>query len=382
MWRHKYSHLFLRLSAALIVILLLVCCLFQRALATPVESESDTASSEFSEHFSHFTASGNDSISEAQSISEASDKLSKDFTLSGILSRFAQSIKQTLESYFKYFSGLTAIIIICGIACVVKDKNGSGEIAEYAGNLAVCTYCMSLVGALCENVELICREICTFLLAALPSVTALYASSVGPMSASASHGGTLTALNLIQSAVTLIIIPGTKAVLVLSCVSAITRFMDMSGFCALVKSALMWVLGILISMISAVMYFQTSLSASADGLAVRGMRFAAQSAIPIVGGVISESMRVVTESLRLVKSVCGVTGIFTIVTLILPPLALIVTHRICFGFTSALAGMLGINKSRTFLKEMQGVVNLLFACLAAVVFVGIIILGMFVKSVA
>lgn len=320
-----------------------------------------------------------ENFGDSDTVAEAADRIEREFTLQKLANSALDSLRETFFSYLSYFTGLIFIVTVSGIFTAVKDKMKGGDIADSICGLCLCSYTIALVSPLCDNIETVCRELCAFMLAALPSVSAIYASSVGAATAAASHAGTVTALGVIQSAVTLIIIPGAKAVLMLSCASAMTRFMDMSGFCSFIKGAIMWVLGILASLISAVMYFQTSLSASADSLSARGLRFAAQRAIPIVGGVISESLRVVSESLRLVKSVCGITGIMTLVYFILPPIMLILIYRMFFSFSGAVSGMLGYKKGQGFLKEVGGVVNILLACVVAVAFIMIIILGIFIK---
>ena len=48
---------------------------------------------------------------------------------------------------------------------------------------------------------------------------------------------------------------------------------------------------------------------------------------------------------------------------------------------AALAWIMGLRSGQGFLREMSGVVNILLAALAAVVFVGIILFGIFVKTI-
>ena len=85
--------------------------------------------------------------------------------------------------------------------------------------------------------------------------------------------------------------------------------------------------------------------------------------------------------MRLVKSACGITGLLTLLYIALPPLTIIAVYRIFLSLSAALAGIIGLRSGQGFLREMSGVVNILLAALAAVVFVGIILFGIFVKTV-
>ena len=336
--------------------------------------DEKSADGMFSEHIESF---GGDADS---SVGETAQRIRSEFTVKKILGDALRSTWEYFTSYFSYFAGLLFIVFISGVAASVRVNPSISNAVDNICSLSLCAYCVSLISPLCNNIGMILDEICTFLLASLPSVTAIYAGAVGVSSAAASHAGTVAGLEIIQSAVTYIVIPGAKAVLLLSCVSAFTRYMDMSGFCAFVRSTVMWTLGILTSLISAVMHFQTALAASADSLTVRGVRFAAQSAIPIVGGVISESLRVVTESMRVVKSACGITGILTLLYIALPPATLIAVYRISLSLSASLAGIMGLRSGHSFLREMSGVVNMLLACLASVLLIGVILFGIFVKT--
>ncbi len=348
---------------AVLSVLLSLVLFFTSGVCTVYAAETDVGSDEtsegmFSEHIESFGGDSNESTSEAIT------RIKRDFTVKKILGDAWRSVCEYFTSYFAYFAGLLFIVFVSGIASSARITPGiSGTVDSVCG------------------LGMILDEICAFLLASLPSVTAIYAGAVGASSAAANHAATVAGLEIIQSAVTYVVLPGAKAVLLLSCVNAFTRYMDMSGLCAFVRGALMWTLGILTSLISAVMHFQTALGASADSLSVRGIRFAAQSVIPIVGGVIAESLRVVNESMRLVKSACGITGLLTLLYIALPPLTLIAVYRVFLSLSAALAGIIGLRSGQGFLREMSGVVNILLAALAAVVFVGIILFGIFVKTV-
>lgn len=365
---------------AVLSVLLSLVLLFASGVCTVYAAETDVGSDKtsegmFSEHIESFGGDSNESTSEAIT------RIKRDFTVKKILGDAWRSVSEYFTSYFAYFAGLLFIVFVSGIAASARITPGISGTVDSVCGLALCAYCVSLISPLCDNIGMILDEVCAFLLASLPSVTAIYAGAVGASSAAANHAATVAGLEIIQSAVTYVVLPGAKAVLLLSCVSAFTRYMDMSGLCAFVRGALMWTLGILTSLISAVMHFQTALGASADSLSVRGIRFAAQSVIPIVGGVIAESLRVVNESMRLVKSACGITGLLTLLYIALPPLTLITVYRVFLSLSAALAGIIGLRSGQGFLREMSGVVNILLAALAAVVFVGIILFGIFVKTV-
>lgn len=338
---------------------------YTTALAESTEPSPDKYISDFAEG--------------SENVAQASERLKAELTLSSLLRKALACLKDSFFSYLTYFMGLIFIVIISGVFMAIKDSLPCAELTDCICNLSLCSYILALVCPLCDNVESICKELCTVMLAMLPSIGSVYAGSVGVSTATASHAGTVGALGAIQSAIVLIVIPGVKVILILSCARSMTRFMDMSGFCSFVKSILMWVLGLLTMLISAVMYFQTVLASSTDRISTRGIRFVAQRAIPIVGSVVSDSVRVIGESMSLVKSVCGLSGITTILLLALPPVALIVVYRLFFSFSQALSGMLGYKQGKELIQQAYGISGILLACVVSVLLILVVLLGIFIS---
>ena len=129
--------------------------------------------------------------------------------------------------------------------------------------------------------------------------------------------------------------------------------------------------------LSAAIYFQTILTVSKDGIASRAVRYAAANVIPVIGGVVSESARTISESMRLVRSVGGTSGVFAIIGIVTAPVVAVAVCRLFLLFCSSVARLTGGKKIGMYYDEICEVINLLMGASVGIALIFILILGIF-----
>ncbi len=313
---------------------------------------------------------------EQKSAIEKADELLSEISAENILQSFMRVLK---ENFFGYLKSFALILFITFMLGIINTVCGDGA-PMYAGHICLCSFSFSVISTLCENIYTVMNTLNTFMLSMLPVMTSLYTSSVGVATASMSYSSTVLMLNLCSTLFSSVLIPCTKCIIVFSAVSLISKSFDFSGFCAGIRSIVTWLFGIVMCIMSAVVYFQSVISVAKDGLASRTLRYAAASLIPVIGNVVSESARTVSESLKLVRSVSGTAAVFAIVGIIASPVAALVVCRIFLLLCSALAKLLGCGKSSAFYSEICGSVNMLLGAVIGTSLVFVLILGIFSKA--
>ncbi len=313
---------------------------------------------------------------ETENALEKADELLSGSETEKIGSSFVTGIKNSLKSFSKIFASMLFMTFMLGVMRLLTVNNA----ALYAGEICLCTFCFSVVSGVLENVEKLFSALESFMMSALPVMTALYSVSSAPVTAATNYGSTLIVLNICNALFTSVIVPGIKCITFLTVMSFVSRSFDFSGFTHFVKNTVGWMFGIVMCVMSAVIAFQNVIAMSKDGIMGRTMRFAASRFIPIIGGAVSESSRTLSESLRLVRSVSGVSGIFAIVGIIATPIAALLVCRFFLNLCGACARLFSLTKAAMFFGELAGVMNLLLGVSIGISLVLIMILGLFAKA--
>ena len=114
-----------------------------------------------------------------------------------------------------------------------------------------------------------------------------------------------------------------------------------------------------------VLGLQTTLAKGSDGLAMRTVRFAAGSFLPVVGGSVSEALRTVAGSVSFLRSVAGTAAILVLLFAFLPVFLSVLLNRIVFLLGGSLAKMLGCDGEERLLSELSSVYGYFLAVIAS-----------------
>lgn len=313
---------------------------------------------------------------EQENAIQKADELLAEYSAENILRGFVTKLRESFFGYLRSFALILFITLMLGIINIVCGDSTP----MYAGHICLCSFSFSLMGALCENIYALMNTLNAFMLSMLPVMTSLFASSVGAVTAGLSYSSTVFLLNLCSTLFSSVLIPCTKVIIVFSAVSLISGSFDFSGFCSGLRSIVSWLFGIVMCVMSAVIYFQSVISVAKDGLASRTLRYAAASLIPVIGNVVSESARTVSESLKLVRSVSGTAAVFAIIGIIASPIAALAVCRIFILVCTALAKLLGCTRAAAYYGELCGAVNMLLGAVIGTALVFILILGIYAKA--
>ena len=115
---------------------------------------------------------------------------------------------------------------------------------------------------------------------------------------------------------------------------------------------------------SAVLVLNNALASAADSVAMRSVRFAAGSFIPVVGNLVGEGARSIAAGLNLIRKECGVACILIIVYLMARPLIVLAFQKLVLSAASSVGDILGDKECAGFLRGVLSVWDLFIAVLA------------------
>lgn len=120
-------------------------------------------------------------------------------------------------------------------------------------------------------------------------------------------------------------------------------------------------LSLLMLLLSGTLAAQTVLTARADSLGFRTVRFAVSSGIPMVGGGVADMLRTAASGLGYLRGVVGVGGIMLVLWLLLPEIISLWLIRLVFGIAGDMAGWMGCGEEGRLLGEVSSLFGYLLA---------------------
>ncbi len=295
------------------------------------------------------------------------------------------SVSYLLETLLDSFGGsigelLPTLALLCGIVILsavchlfASNLGGLSAAVSFASRLisfcAIAASAVSSLSRLRDYFDSLFSAVASF----LPLTSVLYASG-GNLTAAASGTITLNAiLSVCQLIFTKTVIPVFSVCLSMSLLSI---FDSVGGFAAQSISATVkkWyttALAFVMMILTTALAAQTILSSKADNAAMKGMKFAASSFIPVSGGAVSSTLGTLAASVELMRGAVGVIGVAVILLLLIPIIVELALLRGIFALAAFLAGMLGCSSEHKLLTEIGNLYGYLegVAVLSSVVFI-------------
>lgn len=131
-----------------------------------------------------------------------------------------------------------------------------------------------------------------------------------------------------------------------------------------VRNLFTWVLGVVTLLLGATFALQSTISASADTVAMRGAKYAVSSAIPIVGGAVSGALGLVSGGIAYARGIVGGGAIAVLLSLVISPLVTLLAYRLCLKLGVTFCSFCSIDACEGILSSFCGALDALIAVYA------------------
>ena len=116
--------------------------------------------------------------------------------------------------------------------------------------------------------------------------------------------------------------------------------------------------------LSAVLAFQGIISKSADSLAIKGIKFAVGSFIPVVGSAVNEALSTIAGGIGTIKAATGVVGAVAVCLLAALPIIQILMHKLFLELLSVCSGILGLGPEGKLISDIASFLGYTAAVMA------------------
>lgn len=224
-----------------------------------------------------------------------------------------------IESPLKSLFRLLCIIIMLAVCnCFVPDDGKYRLFIEMCGALLSV---ISIVSPLNTSISAAISSVSVtgkFMLILIPVLTAVVSASGNPGLAVSFQSVAFVAAQLISGFAVNFLIPLVGAILALDITGSMMPTFKMTGLTDFIKKSISCLLSVCATVYVSFLGLKGALANAADTLATKSIKLVISSAVPVVGGALSEAYSGVVGSMVLFKSTIGVFGICAIALINLP----------------------------------------------------------------
>ncbi len=233
-----------------------------------------------------------------------------------------------------------------------------------------------------ERVFVSLAELGGFSLAASGIYAALFSAAGAPSSAAAAGGGFAVFSGILNGMLSGLLLPVLKILFVLAVLSSFGSVKAVGQIGKRISTAYLWILSLASVLFTASLALESGIAASADSVAVRTVKFAVGSSIPVVGGTVSGALGALGASLSLLKSGFGATSLVVLAALILPVFAELLLYRFTLSLASFFSESLENVTVGAVFDRYKNIFDLMLAAVSIVSLVFLILIGILSKGIA
>lgn len=291
------------------------------------------------------------SIKEPESISKINIK--------NIFGYIYDSFTNSLTKPIKMLGKILAVSIICIFIKNISPHNNS--CSDIFGILCILTVIIIISNTISESfisLKNSIDQITNFLTAYIP----IYASVASASGCVLSSGSYNTIMIFICECMALIssniLIPFLSSILAFTLVGTINPCINYVEIAETLKKTVIWILSISMLLFVGLMSIQGLTGSAADNLAVKTVKFAASSFIPVIGSSISDAYSAVKGSIGVIRTCVGSIGVIIVFIIAIKPIISIVLIKIIIWFAKILNDLFGEKEISNFLKSTNSVISI------------------------
>ena len=276
-----------------------------------------------------------------------------------VLAAAVSALEPSLAGAVKSCVRLFGAMLLVALAGQVLPKGQA--VLELTGTAAVAALLLEPSGSLLElGVETV-RDLQEYGKLLLPVLASALAATGGVTASTGLYVGTAAFNTLLSAAIPSLMLPILRLLLALSIAHGAVGEPILERLGALVRFCAEWALKLGLYLFTGYMAVTGVVSGAADALAGKAAKIAVSSAVPVVGGILSDAADAVLLSAATLGSGAGIWGILTVLAVFLAPALRIGVQYLLLKLTAAAGEALGCGRCAAVVGDFAGVLGLLMA---------------------
>jgi len=292
------------------------------------------------------------------------------YDLDGAVGRLMRKAKQEtierMKSEAKDMLRLVAIAVVCSVAESLCPDGRTAEIISLCACAAAAAAVTGPIDSLAGRMDAALRTLSDYGRAVLPAVYTATAVSGAVVSAGARYAAVVLCLNILMDVLIRFAIPMIYAFLAICLSKSVFPNPVLNTAASTVKWCTTTGLTVVTLGISTYITLTGALTSGADAVAVKGGRMIISSALPVVGGIMSDASAVVLASASVIKNAAGVFALIGISAVCLAPFVAIGVKMLLFRLCAAVASAIEGKRLSQLLSDLSAALGMMLGVLGSV----------------
>ena len=177
-----------------------------------------------------------------------------------------------------------------------------------------------------------------------------------------------------------VLLPLFTFMLVFLIISNLTTNIKFNKFADFFGSGFKWIMGIVLMLFSAFVSIQGLMAGSIDTISLKTAKYTIKSAVPLIGGFLSDGVSLIMVSSVLIKNAIGVGGLLLLFGTILLPLIKIIVFSFLLKFACAVLEPIADTRITGFISGIAKSIQMLIALILGVGFMYFLMTGLVMCS--
>ncbi len=223
------------------------------------------------------------------------------------------------------------------------------------------------------------QSVSIFMRTLIPVLLAGMAASGTIISATSLEILLITVIEISGIVVEKLFIPMVMIATALNIVNNLSTTINAEKLAQFINKFVKWGIGLSATIFVGITGLQGLTAGGADGLAVKITKFAASNAIPMVGGILAETVETVMNCSVVIKNAIGIVGIIVVIMMVVLPVIKMAACLILFRLCTAVIQPISDERCVKCLSGMGDSVSTVMAMTASVVVMFVIILTIIIN---
>ncbi len=302
-----------------------------------------------------------------------------------IASFISMILSTFLSTFVTVLSGLIAIIVIAMLYNLSQSllsgfqREGVQQIIYYAVFGAIITILCVMISDVVSEVRSVITTIADITDIFIPILVAVM-TVIGSVSSVSVFQPMLVLINGVAiQIIDAVIIPLFLASVIFSMIGSMSTGVKLDKLNGAVRSMAGWILGIMFTVVIALLTAEGIVGASIDSISIRSAKFAISSYVPILGGYLTDGFDVLLAGAVLVKNAFGLTGIILLLIAVLQPIASVVALSLGLKLTAGIVEPMSDSRISNLLYNISKSLNIMIAVILGLTF---LVFSMFMLIIA
>ena len=291
--------------------------------------------------------------------------------LKAVLNMFGIEIASSLKAIVS----ILAIIVIHSLLKSISESlenEGIAKLIYYVQYILIITIVMSNFSEIITMVRETTINLVAFMNMLVPLLITLMMYTGSITTSGVIEPIILFMINFIGNIIQNIILPLVLIFTSLVVLSKLTDKIQISKLSKFLKSGIVWLLGIILTIFVGVVSLEGTMSSSVDGVTAKTTKAVISSAVPVVGKILGDAVDTVLGGGIILKNAIGLVGVIIVIGMCIAPILKLAILCITYKFLATITEPIADSNITGLLEQIGDIFKILLAILCSISFMLII----------